>query len=457
MKFFKQIITFGALVVAPLSLANVEKKVSELEARLESLEYQSFENFFKWSGRLENRYDYATFKNNSNALDSGTINHFSTQLQLNMESKPVSELSFFGRVSMRKLWNDGSFNSATSVTSGGATINDGHGTDGLFDTWSSGRSFSNGALFVERAFINYDFMSSLTLSIGRLPTVDGGPVHLSQNQSKMGTYPKLAFSAILDGAALTHRAELLGGSLQSRLIYTPLQFYAFSPTVNYTGRTFDTTVDRTGQPVDNTDPMYSAMLDYSKSAGSMARSMNLVMQYVKIDDAFFGSSSGAGGSTLRMTNERIMGYVELMGIAGTTFDVVLSYTYSASSSRGTLAPAVVNGVYCNSAICDVSGNAYLATLRYGMGSYRLGYEYINTGGSSFIYDTVSSDPLNFYGISATQGHHVFVSKQLNDMLTFVVGYQVQKLDESYLTTLLNQGSTVDYTRTNVYSRLTANF
>ncbi len=117
-------------------------------------------------------------------------------------------------------------------------------------------------MFVERAFINYRVTDSLVFSAGRLPTIDGSPTHLPMGQSSMGSYPIFSYNAILDGVALTHKANVFGGKLTSRAVFTP--FTSFNHGANKAAAPTNT-VDGSGGKVDSHAPMIAVMADFDKT------------------------------------------------------------------------------------------------------------------------------------------------------------------------------------------------
>ncbi|MDD0853792.1 DUF3373 family protein [Halobacteriovorax sp. GB3] len=437
------------LLAGTLAAPAFAATTAELEERIEELEFANDSRFFNWTGTLENRYDYTTSEEKTTGSEaSGNQSYFHSQFHLDMESRPSEKLSFFGRLSMKKYWNDGSFdaNKPTSTENG-----DARNSDGLFDTWGYGRDHGTAAVYVERAFVNYDMGMNLTYTIGRLPTIDGMPKHINSGSPALGSYPTLAFSAILDGMALTHNAAVAGGSLKTRLIYTPLQFANFDGGTT-TGRGIDNTTDLSGVTISTNSPMYSFMLDYTKNNTSFANGMNLIFQWVKIDNVFFGSSST---SALRLTNNRFAFYAEATGVAGTGLDFAAQFAMSKSESEGKLGGA--QGVYCNDSKCDEDGNSYVLTAKYNFSKFALGYEYIKHEENSFAYDVANRGPLNIYGTAASNTHHIFANYKVDNNMKFVFGYQVQDIDQVYNYGLFGKGTDVDIKRDNFYTRMIATF
>ena len=134
-------------------------------------------------------------------------------------------------------------------------------------------------LYVERAFINYKINNAFTFSIGRLPTIEGPSYHLQKGTARSGTYPQLAYGATLDGMALTHATRALGGTIATRVIYTPLN------QVNKDKEFIDSSfTGANGLKIASTEQMYSAMVDYEKLNLGWANRFNFIAQYVGFKD-----------------------------------------------------------------------------------------------------------------------------------------------------------------------------
>ena len=86
---------------------DVQSQLNELKKQVEELQYKSYESIFTFSGRMENIYQHLTVQENKKG-DEGTANYdyLSSLFQLNMTAIPSDRLSFYGRLSMSKYWND---------------------------------------------------------------------------------------------------------------------------------------------------------------------------------------------------------------------------------------------------------------------------------------------------------------------------------------------------------------
>ncbi len=462
-----------AITVAALSLSSVSAQ--SLEERVETLEYANYANFFNWSGTLENRVELANKEDKTNNV-TGNSTYIWSQVFLDMNSQPTDKLSFNGRLSMRKYWNNGAFDGGSQIHADAGNSNNTSASDtgmpdgtGLFTTWSNGRTNSNGQVYVERAYINYSLIDNLTFSIGRLPTIDGMPKHMSSGDAQLGTYPVLAFSAILDGAALTHSAKIMGGTLATRFIYTPLQYvnYGFNGNTT-TGAAPYNTKDDDGVRVSTNDPMWSLMLDYNKQT-SFAQNMNLLFQLVKIDDAFFGATgenTAADGSTvvtsssstLRVATTTLTLYAEFRRIMNTGLTLSLTWGQAETESEGGLTSLGLIP-YCanNAGTCKEDGSRYIIAARYDWSKAGFGVEYIDNGEASFTYDTASRSTLNVYGTGASQTVHLFANYNFDNNFKIIAGYEMQEIEKTYINSIFGAGTDADIERDAFYTRFIATF
>ena len=81
------------------------------------------------------------------------------------------------------------------------TINDDYEDEKDF---GRSRTYNGSDVLWKKAYFDFRILDQLVLSAGRLPLLKETP-QLCLGKAKMGTYPKLAYSAILDGLALTYK------------------------------------------------------------------------------------------------------------------------------------------------------------------------------------------------------------------------------------------------------------
>lgn len=446
-----------------------DAKIKALEARLEALEYKSYENYFSFSGRLENQFEHVYSTNNDNEV--ANYDYFSTLFQLDMSAVPSDEVSFYGRLSMNKYWNDASAEGSYDDTS-----------------MSLGRAKGDATPYVERAFINYRMTPSLTLSAGRLPTVDGTPTHYKMGQSAMGSYPVFSYGTILDGAALTHSAKLLKGTLTSRVVYTPFTFVKHGSLTSPTEP-----IDAKGIKAESHNAMVAVMTDYEKYNVGFADRVNVMVQGVMLDGLELADEdtklSGLdvyddAKSDVKVDLKKLIAAMELNNILKSKFDFAAQVAWSqvkstgsmtrnilmdstnastVSTTAGTLTtigvlPYNIGGVYSDLNGGTSTGWAYLASLRYNATSnFKIGYEYMQATSKAFMITGGKRTATSFFNTPGSKGHHGYMNYRLNDNLSVLFGYTYQQVDTEYTQGLFGAGSSVDRTVQSGYTNLIATF
>lgn len=450
-------IIVSTIALATLSGAAYAQNVKDLEKRIEDLELSRDLNIFNFSGELENNYVNHNSTNKTTKQGAGK-DFYSMYLKLNMEASPSEKMTFFGRLSMSKVFNAFSVRS----TSGGV----------VSDSGTGGKNLDGSKLYVERAFMNYSLSKNLVFSAGRMPTIEGPPNHVSKGAARSGTYPQLAYGSILDGIALSHTMTFLGGNLSSRAVWTPVNFQ------NKNSDTLDTNAtDSKGVKIDTTTPMTSLMLDYERTAQSWAEKINLIAQLLTLKDFYINSSAAKcstaapGGydnpctasgvtesSNLKFDYNAIVLYSEFSNVFSSGLDFSFSWKHTDVDSKGSLSTLKTLGMLTSQTQESKKGQTYLASLRYSfLKKYKIGYEWIKSTKSSFSAGIGSFDPISFYSVPASEGHHVFMTADIDSNLRLIAGYQLLEISHKYTSLVIGAGEKVDLERSAGYLRLIANF
>ncbi|MCO4753263.1 MAG: DUF3373 family protein [Bacteriovoracaceae bacterium] len=452
----KKLLT-SALCILTVGQANAQS----LEDRVEALEFQSYENFFKVSGSLEMRFDNASREINKGyrtytdvsayadafgqvaAIDPGQLGAFAAAgcgesvtvgaapvkkagcvdheagdsssnsyarlfFNLDMESNPTDKLSFYGRLSMAKY--------LTTVSSTGST-------DGSFSDFSAGATASDSSVWVERAFANYAISDTLTFTFGRMPTIDGAPTHHHTNEPMKGNYPILAFSAIFDGMALTKTY----GKHTFRGIYSPFS------TPNYND-TFTAQTDADGNEVNRTEDVYTAMYEY-RSKVDFARQIHVIGMYSQFDNMPIAGES----NNLKLGVQRATVYAEASDIGNSGLDIAVHGMTSKTKSEGSLVPASLGigtlGWLSDEESSEKDGVAYGILAKYNFNSgfmkgSSLGAEYFHGDKDAFLYDSGNVDPVSMY-TTYGNAYRVFYTKDLAGGLKWNLQYLNQQQDYHY--------------------------
>ena len=437
-----------AVIATSLVASAMGATNSELESRIEDLELSRDLNVFSFSGDLENRLDYYQTVDNKDSTSTNNANkkRYSSYFRFNIEAKPTDRLSFYGRLAVSKNWNDFTTRAGTSVVS---------------DSGSGGRDRAGSKLFLTRAFINYNITKSLTLSIGRLPTVDGPGYHEVEGTARSGAYPMLAYGNYLDGMALTHGMKLGNGRLSSRIVYTPGQFVD-----NTTGSTDFDSLDENGAKIKPIQNITSVMVDYEANATKWYSSMNLIAQYLIIDDFVIDSySAGPPANILgsvKLKQKNLVLYAGLTGIAKTGFDFSMTYKKIDQETEGELgvpSNGTVDAFYGDDASrVKKDGNVILANAGYNFNSkWKVGAEYIKIG--DYLLQTDNTrNIISFYGGEGSKGHHLYVVSKFDDNIKLIFGYMKKEIPRTYTTSgAFGAETKQDLERVSGYARLIANF
>ncbi len=470
-----------------LSVLSTNAFSQTLEERVADLEMTRDLSWIKWSGSLETRYDHVererkkdytdlnstTFRPQDQTKGSDSDNYYRLWANLNMHANPTDRLSFFGRLSAAKYFSVLGSNGQPSTS---------------FADLGDGQLPNRSILFLERAFANYKITNDLVFTMGRLPTIDGPNKHIALNQQLAGNYPTLAYSAILDGFALSHSLKLDGNAaFRTKLIFTPLQ------TVNYMGG--ESLADARGNEVETSSDMFSLLMEYEKNGGSFYRKNLTIFQWVHGENTPFYVNStslapaGPGpapvatvnvNSDLNVSVDRLVLYSEFEQIFHSDFDLAAQVMYSHTRSRGDLVNCTDNA---GGAVCtgggigsgvqgwntgkrsdDLDGLASVVTLRYQtpftfMNRPKVGVEWYQASKKAYVYDAANVNPINMYGTSGGDVYHLFWNQAFDGGLYMNVGYmyrQQKDMNEAF-SGLVGQELKVNNIDQNIYVSLLATF
>lgn len=440
----KKLLLLGLSSAFVLSTASAAT-MSELESRIEALEYQGYENYTKITGSLEYRFDSVSteYKDNITTVNTAT-NTAETSLKgrnsgagyeslffsMNIESTPTDKLSFYGKLSMAKYANV--LNSSGTLTENAA-----------FNDLSRGSVQSSSALFVERAFFNYAISKKFTFTAGRLPTSHGAPRHFSENSTRRGNYPILAFGGNWDGTALTYT---INETDNVKLVYTPVS------TRNFSGAIQDGVADKSGKTVDTKVPAYTLLYEKEKANAFGARNFYFIASYYNLKDM---PTLPGTASDLYLTLDRYSFYTELSGVNDSNFDVAFHAVQSITKSKGKYGSY---GWLTNDSSDTKQGTAFGLMGRYALtNSMKVGYEYFNGSKDVFLYDSVNQDGVSRY-TTVGDMHHVFLNHQFSGNFKVVVGHIMQNTSHYRKAFgLLGESEKGKIVRQNTYARFIANF
>ncbi|MGE9744918.1 DUF3373 family protein [Bdellovibrio bacteriovorus] len=391
-----------AYVVTPKS---VEERLAELEAN-QHLRYLSF------SGFLINTYDHISVSESyPDSLDHSDLQYLRLRFSLNADAEISPQVRVYTRLTTTKFVNNWR-------TQGGSPsyIQD---IEGIY-------SNSGSWIFLEKAYVDLSCPESVwTLSVGRLPTVNGSPEHMWDLLPRQGTYPLLTFDAPLGGAALTYRADRLlpqDHELAVRLLYTPFVDVFWGGNLKYLKPPQDDTNGNTpvGNETDTLINMGSVQLDYSIQNPQGAEQAGFILQYYKSGRLPF--SSGAGTSDLNVQVDGVTGLLDVIGIAQTGWDVSVSHSYTNAISDGLLAPGL--GFGTDQEHGSNYGSLTLLSARYRWSSWAAGAEWLSSSDAPFYFSAAPENLTRFY---STPGHsgHLYLTKKWLSLVTIRAGYRQQ--------------------------------
>lgn len=426
---FKKIARYaliGSMMPMMAQAQSLEDRVAELEAN------QSI-NIFKFSGSFFTRYDNimkaqqtdpaAGPTNPFNApFDKKDLSYLRMKFQFNADAEVSKHVKFYSRFTMSKYFNT-FYQSGAPTTTAGADLGVSNG-------------FGGSQVVIEKAYADISIPdTNFTFSVGRLPTVDGQPQNYKDGRARMGTYPMMSYDSVLDGFALTYRADEYipaDHKLAMRVIYTPFSQYSLK------SRT-DSPVDQTGSNLNTQVSAVAAQVDYSVNNLSWAENMGLVAQYLQTGDLYYPNeaSTALGNSTINIATGSTTLAAEMMGIAQTGLDLSLTYLATSLKNNGKFNGPFPVGLGTNLSDETINGGIFLLSTRYRLGSWILGAEYLNGSENSFFYAPNDETLTSFY---STRGdaYHAYVTKKFGQNLSLRLGY----MDQQYKYTPIALGSPV---------------
>lgn len=431
-----------------------------LEERVEALEYQGYENIFRFKGSLEWQYDTTTvdYKDDNATVLAGdtdytgeerTLQRHSLFAKIDMEAKTSDKLSFYGRLSMSKYTNR--MNAFS------------HGSFGDIDgQLDEGQGLRDADVWMERAFVNYNFSKSLAFTFGRLPTSNGTPYHMTRDEAVGGAYPFLMYNAHFDGLALTYAVS----DFKFKFIYTPFQFENNSSTSRSDGKEFDTPTDA-----------WALIAEYDRNDLSWVRDMNITVGYLATEATLAlaetdmnnsGTASNhtvKGLSDLSLDIKRAVLAMNFSGIMNSKFDLNLQYvaaTIGTNGSYTTYNNPLAGGADTYSYFMTDDGaaetsNISILTTRYNINeSNKIGLQLAQGSQYSFASDLVGKLPMAVVVPGSTT--HLFYNHNFGGGLKVNLGYMEQKIEyKSSVGGIFGDREDADIQSKAVYTSFVANF
>ncbi|SMF83044.1 DUF3373 family protein [Pseudobacteriovorax antillogorgiicola] len=412
---------------------------SSIEDRVDELEMNALLNTVRFSGEFVTRADhiydpYITQSKNTIDFSTGSIvdantvykgksfNVHRSLFSLNMTAEISETLTFYGRMTASKLQNN--FILLQDAPNQSADQN--------------ARTFAGTQIHLERAYFNWKILNSLSLSVGRLPTIEGGPTHIVLGESPRGTYPRLAYASNLDGYALTYSI----GGFSIRGLYHPLS--AVKANRGSSGYSYQPEWTLAGDRIRTDNELLTFMLEYSSPDLGFTRYFNFASQYFIINkllvDDFSRDLPNTGASPIPGAVEEVeissplsinyiswVNYLEFSDIVGSGASLAL--THVSTKSRGNKG----SGFMANTAGEEKNGSAILLAAAYKLPLSALknpifGVEYLSSDQYYQFFNGLAWDPVGFHSTRGTASH-IFWNQPLTTGLKLRVAHMM--VDDKY--------------------------
>ena len=349
--------------------SSTSESIDELYDRVDENEFEATMNRIKWGAELEVTDNFLEGQATDNvggkqtgtaykSFDYSINNLWTTKLRLSMDADVNEKTKFTGRLSMYKNWSDSIFNTTADPAQGRKPVGD-------------------SGIYVERAYVDYSPIKSLTFTLGRQPSSDGPGMTLIENTKRKSTYPALLFDGAADGAVVTYK--LASGSSMNPILRAAYG-KGFQNDMNYSPYAAK---ENELKDLD----VYGAFFEMNLPFSSMGENL-VVLSYVSGKN-FVGSPLDSNSS-----HNRNLGDIDLAGVYfennkafGTSFNYFASAGLSMPTSNGES--------YAGMKLINSKGYAFHIGARYDFDfGVKLGYEYNQGSEYWFSFTQGSSDLLN---------------------------------------------------------------
>jgi len=345
-------------------IETTQEDIETLYDRADENEFQATMNRIKWGAEFEVTANNIT--TDSMGVEYDDNNKWTTKLRLSMESKINEKTKFYGRLSMYKNWSD----SAVSF---------------LPDSVEGRKPTGGSAIYVERAYVDYNVNDVFSVTIGRQPSSDGPGMTLIENTQRKSTYPAILFDGAADGVVTT--AKLAPTSSMNPILRAAYG-KGFQSNTSFSPYTVNT------ETISDLN-VYGAFYEMSLPFKSMGDTL-FVLSYVHGSD-FIGHPQNVG-----TPNNKNLGDMDLAGVYfenNNAFGTNLSYFASAGwnmpdANGNTVNFGAMTGNQ-NVTLIQENGSAYHVGARYDFDfGIKLGYEFNHGSKYWYSFTNGSSDLLN---------------------------------------------------------------
>lgn len=406
----------------------VMNKINELEEQILELQLRNeARSSVDIMGSLENIY---TSVNRNQDSELNNFYTYYSRLRLSFNKTDNQNLKFYSTLNATYRWNE--------ATQKPRNI--------YYDEYEQEQGIFP---FIERAYIDYFFSSDMSLSIGKLPTMFGPPMHKSIGEQRLGSYPMQSYSVPLDGIALSKNFGDNKTRRMLKYIYTPFINQSDPVIPSETGRssTFSNLNVRNGLAhsimFENTSHFNETILDLVLQATHIQFGRVQTTQNVR------GVLNSQLGATQTDTNVYELGSndddlikadvvalsFELDKLFGSSFDIYGSLKRSWIESTGNFNAVLVEdnmggALGSEGDVYDLggflyddnkAGNSYILGILKNYKHNSFGFEYIRNEFGFFpsaLNDIRMTELYNTLGTNL----HGFLNIQLETELTLSLGY-----------------------------------
>ncbi|UOF01395.1 DUF3373 family protein [Bdellovibrio reynosensis] len=417
----------------------LEQRIKILEQRVLEAEAQQSLNIFKFSGQMTSSYDDIAVKEEyPDPKDNTGLNYLRLRFSLDMLADLDPKLKIYTRMTTTKFFN------RTNA----------QGLETRPNDFDAAYRYGPPNVFLEKAYLDYLVNEKFTVSVGKLPTVEGGPSHIWDSQPRQGTYPMMNFNVPLDGVAGTYKFSMPAGyAAFLRLLYTPFTVvnlggpndaYLKFPKEDFSG------ITPMGADIKNIFNLFAVQVEYNFPTRFSETLNSLAVQSTRLPDA--PAMTGAGTSNLRYTAQADTLYLRLSKLFDLPLTFVTSFTYTGIDAFGFAAPGV--GIGGNTSEAHAYGHSLVMDVRYDLKKWAIGAEYLEVSRNVFSFSTADEDLVRFYRTPGW-GQHLYLTRKLTDLVTLRLGYRHKTQTNFNLTA--GDVVTTDRDIRNFYVRLRTDF
>lgn len=381
---------------------DLQEQVNEIDQRLSDIELMNAIRKFSIHGNFINHWETYAAESDSNGISRGhSVYIFSSLLEIDLNFKLTSNLSFYSRLGMSKLWNtennEGSYQRSETDDTWDTS------NQGSFGYWGSTPKF-------DRAYLSYNFHKNrANFSIGRMSTHKGPPAHQQFNESRTGTYPRFIYNAIFDGMAASYDFSSYlpeKHNLELSFLYTPfVNISKESRTEKRTDKDSSGNVV-TAKPV--TD-QFTFQAEYLNNSFDLFE-LNLIYFYYKYND-FYQNVPDEDIYIWNATAHAF--YLGLNNIWKKNINFSVSYLNL--NEDGLTSGENSKDHY--------KSYGWLYGLNFNfLNQVTLGAEYILTSPEFYVDDWTYYTISDFYRVPNNKGGHVYISFPVFDLTKLKVGY-----------------------------------